>query len=194
MKLASLKISRYSLTNKRFGSFIRAVAAMVCIFMLAGGVTSCKSHKSVKGHRDLGEAPVEETIRIGKGDKTGKRIVEEALTWLGTPYRYAGAEKGEGTDCSGMVMKVYETTTGCKIPRNSAKQAEYCESVEPDKASSGDLVFFATGKDIRKVSHVGIVINEEDFIHASSSKGVVVSKIHSPYFEKRLKMFGRVPH
>jgi len=121
-------------------------------------------------------------------------IIEEACTWLGTPYKYAGVEKGKGTDCSGMVMKVYETITGEKIPRNSAKQAEYCTPLNASDVGAGDLVFFATGKDPERVSHVGIVIDNENFIHASASKGVVISQITAPYYRKTFRMFGRVPH
>ena len=130
---------------------------------------------------------------IGKADKTQKKIVEEAYTWLGTPYKYAGEEKGKGADCSGMVMMVYKTATGEKIPRNSAKQAEYCTRIDASDVSTGDLVFFATGKDPNRVSHVGIVLDDENFIHAYSSRGVVVSKFANTYYQKKFIMYGRVP-
>lgn len=120
-------------------------------------------------------------------------IAEEAYNWLGTPYAYAKSEKGKGTDCSGMVMKIYEEVGGCKIPRNSSKQAEFCHKLKNKEVGVGDLVFFATGKDTDKVSHVGIMVGDEDFIHASSSKGVVKSKINTPYYQRTFKMFGRIP-
>lgn len=126
-------------------------------------------------------------------DRRQKQIIEEAYTWLGTPYTYAMQEKGKGTDCSGMVMSVYLEVTGCKLPRNSAKQAEYCQRISERDARIGDLVFFATGKDPDKISHVGIIVDEDNFIHASTSKGVVVSKLHTPYYTGCLKMYGRVP-
>ena len=78
-------------------------------------------------------------------------------------------------------------------PRNSAKQAEFCIKVKEKDARIGDLVFFATGKDPEKVSHVGILVDDNRFIHASTSKGVVVSRLHTPYYISRLKMYGRVP-
>lgn len=153
---------------------------------------SCKSNKKVT---ETGKSLPSQTsiIHVGKPDKTGRRIISEAMTWLGTPYAYAGSEKGEGTDCSGMVMKVYEDVTGCKLPRNSAKQAEFCLKLEPKDVEVGDLVFFATGKDPHKISHVGIVIDDRTFIHASTSKGVVISEIYTPYYKRTFRMFGRVP-
>lgn len=120
-------------------------------------------------------------------------MLEEANTWLGTPYEYAHADKGRGTDCSGMVMSVYLQALEIKLPRNSRKQAEFCKTIPREKAVAGDLVFFATGKDPSRISHVGMLVDKEQFIHASSSKGVVVSSLDSPYYSKRIICFGRVP-
>lgn len=125
--------------------------------------------------------------------KHRRKLIEEAETWLGTPYHYAHDTKGEGTDCSGMVMQVYLSTLDYALPRNSAKQAEFCVVLKEEEVQAGDLVFFATGKDPNKVSHVGIVVDEDNFIHASSSKGVVISKLSNPWYAKRLLMYGRVP-
>lgn len=154
-------------------------------------LTSC--HSSKKAGSDAGAPVTIETIHVGKGDKLGRKVAEEALSWIGTPYKYAGCDKKDGTDCSGMVMRVYEDVTGSKIPRNSAKQAEFCYKLDTNKIETGDLVFFATGKDPNKISHVGILIDDNRFVHASSSKGVVVSELSQPYYRQRLLMFGRVP-
>lgn len=161
----------------------------ICIILLSG-LTACNSTKKISSRP--GNPEIEE-IHIKKSGKKGKKIIDEAYTWLGTPYKYAGAEKGKGTDCSGLVMKVYETATGEKIPRNSARQAEYCTRIDAADVDAGDLVFFATGKNPQQVSHVGIVIDSESFIHASSSKGVVVSKFANNYYQRTFLMYGRVP-
>lgn len=158
--------------------------------LLLFGLTSCHTSKKISstpGHPDV------EEIHVGRKNSTQKKIIEEAYTWIGTPYKYAGADKGKGTDCSGLVMKVYETATGEKIPRNSAKQAEFCTPIDASDVDCGDLVFFATGKNPELVSHVGIVIDNENFIHASSSKGVVVSNLSNNYYKRTFRMFGRVP-
>lgn len=70
-----------------------------------------------------------------------------------------------------MVLSVYEKVTGVKLPRNSAKQAEFCIPVKKKQLKIGDLVFFATGKNPDRISHVGIMVNDCEFIHASASKG-----------------------
>ena len=177
--------------GKRVARALRNCALVGLVLAAAGGMQSCKSSKVIKG--EVSERVGIEHLTVKPGGTTQQMIVEEARTWLGTPYKYAKAEKGEGTDCSGMVMKVYEQAAGCKIPRNSAKQAEYCRKVKETEVDTGDLVFFATGSDPEKVSHVGIVVDSDSFIHASSSKGVVISKISNAYFAQRLLMFGRVP-
>lgn len=152
--------------------------------------TSCHTSKKIKsrpGHPEV------EQIHVKKASGIRKKIVEEANKWIGTPYKYAAAERGVGTDCSGMVLKVYEKVTGEKLPRNSAKQAEYCIPLDSKDIQTGDLVFFATGKDPKKISHVGIVLDDVKFIHASSSKGVVISSLENNYFKRTFIMFGRTP-
>lgn len=128
-----------------------------------------------------------------KTDNLKSRIIEEAFSWLGTPYKYGGHEKGVGADCSGMVMMVYNDVAGVKIPRNSAKQAEFCTTLDARNVTAGDLVFFATGREAGRVSHVGIIVDDGNFIHASSSKGVVLTPLSSPYFQRTFIKFGRVP-
>lgn len=122
-----------------------------------------------------------------------RRLVDEAMTWRGTPYRYGGSEKGRGCDCSGLVVSVYDKVAGIKLPRNSKQQSEFCKKINKNAVRPGDLVFFATGKDPKKVSHVGIMIDDNRFIHASGSKGVIVSEMSTPYYSRTFLMYGKVP-
>lgn len=173
-----------------FGSVVRKFWIIQTI-LIAVCMTSCHtSHRAVKGDGASGNIG---SIVTGRPDAKRQRIVDEALTWVGTPYRYAGDSKGVGTDCSGMVMRVYEKVACCKLPRNSARQAEFCRSIDAGDVKVGDLIFFATGRDARKISHVGIIVDNDHFVHASASKGVVVSDIYSPYYQRTFRMFGRVP-
>lgn len=157
------------------------------LFFLDSCSTSRKNVTDTKHRQDV------TTIHTPKPDKKQKQIVKEAMEWLGTPYAYAKSDKGSGTDCSGMVLQVYLTVFDIKLPRNSAKQAEFCEQLEAKEVKIGDLAFFATGKDPERISHVGIMIDDVNFIHASTSKGVVISRIDTPYYIRTFKMFGRVP-
>ncbi len=167
--------------------------------MLMASLPSCRSAKKSKS--EMYETPSK--VHHGHGNhndkndkvvsKERKKILKEAYEWMGTPYGYGKADKGKACDCSGLVMSAYERAIGIKLPRTSAKQRDYCKSLKKKDVQAADLCFFATGKDPNKVSHVGIMVDEKSFIHASSSKGVIVSDITQPYWVRTFLGYGRVP-
>jgi cell wall-associated NlpC family hydrolase len=116
-----------------------------------------------------------------------RRLLNEAGHWLGTPYRYGGSTTA-GVDCSGFVCNVFRAAVEKKLPRSSGEQAKVGDEIEIDDAEPGDLVFFNTSGG--GVSHVGILINAEQFIHASTSIGVTVSSLNEGYYRQRF-MFAR---
>lgn len=115
-----------------------------------------------------------------------RRILDEAERWIGTPYVYGGSTKS-GVDCSGFVCNVFKTVD-TKLPRTSSEQAGSGESIALTQALPGDLVFFNTSGS--GVSHVGILIDSENFIHASTSNGVTVNRLSEAYYGSRF-MFAR---
>lgn len=118
-------------------------------------------------------------------------LVQEAKKWLGTKYRYGGHSRS-GTDCSGMVMEVYRKVCDVKLPRSSREQCDFCKKIKRDELRRGDLVFFSTGKGKSTVSHVGLYIGDGEIIHASSSRGVIVSRLDERYFQRAYHSSGRV--
>lgn len=168
----------------------RVASLVAATLLLTALLPSCRSSKHIAAPANSNEPTV--SLPLPKDNQT-RRLIEEAYTWLGTPYAYAHAEKGEGTDCSGMVMTLYSEIEGRKLPRNSARQAEFCLPLPESEVRSGDLVFFATGKDPDVISHVGLLIDATSFIHASASKGVVISRLDTPYYKRTFRGFGRVP-
>ena len=179
--------------NSRIKNFIN----IIIIFAIVFSASSCGSHK--KNNRNS-KAEIGETISVKKKkgthsnrDEIGEKIAMESKKWIGTPYKYAHQEKGKGTDCSGMVYVLYLEIADIKLPRNSAKQAEFCNKINEKNIKPGDLVFFATGSDPRQVSHVGIMLDKNKFVHASGSKGVIMSEMSTPYYKRKFIMYGRVP-
>ncbi|MDE7462198.1 MAG: C40 family peptidase [Muribaculaceae bacterium] len=166
------------------------LVSILCCCMLIFSSCRTKAKIPYPGNHTVRQEVVGYTGKL-HGDR--KRIVEEACDWIGTPYKYAGAEKYVGADCSGMVLRVYESVTSIKLPRNSAKQSEFCKSLKRSEVKPGDLVFFATGKSPDRISHVGIMIDEDAFVHSSTKRGVVIASVSSPYFQKTFMGFGRVP-
>lgn len=122
-------------------------------------------------------------------------VIGEARTYIGTPYKWGGNDK-VGIDCSGLMVRSFESV-GIKIPRTTSQQIDLGKKVSLKKSREGDLVFFAFGKSKRKVTHVGLVSKHNsksdiDFIHASSSRGVVETQLVKDYYLKRIRKIKRV--
>ena len=119
-------------------------------------------------------------------------LMIESAQWLGVPYKYAGNTKN-GVDCSGLNCEVYKKVYRIQLHRNSKQQYEKdCHSVSLKKLQSGDLVFFAPDAKKKNINHTGIYLKDSKFIHASSSKGVVVSSLMENYYSQRFVAGGRV--
>ncbi len=170
---------------------LRGFVALLAAALL---LTGCKSsHNAVKGGGNGKVVPGKGNKEIYRpaedyakavADPTRKALIAEAQTWLGTPYLYGGDTR-YGTDCSGLVMSVYQSVCGIKIPRTTRDQVKYCTKVARNKIQPGDLVFFASDKADEKVYHVGMYIGEGKMIHASTSRGVMVSAFDDGYWGER---------
>lgn len=123
-----------------------------------------------------------------------KEILKDAEKYLGAPYKYAG-NTSSGFDCSGFTTKVFDENN-TKLPRRSEDQSNTGKAITIRDAKPGDLVFFATGGG-SKVTHVGIVHDigndgEVKFIHASTSKGVIISSLNEKYWNNAYLFVRRV--
>ena len=92
-------------------------------------------------------------------------VVSMAVKMVGTPYRYGG-NTPNGFDCSGLVQYVY-SQVGVSLPRSAAEQFKTVPRAPVNDLRPGDIVFFRVSR--RKVSHVGIYVDEGSFVHAPSS-------------------------
>lgn len=172
---------------------LKRLSLLTILLGLVFAMSSChSSHKATARHPSTQQqAIISSKVDIKKLKNDEKKLVEEAMTWLGTPYRYGGQDYS-GTDCSGMTMKVYHKALGIKIPRNSAEQQRFCRSINKKSMNAGDLLFFCTGKDKNRVSHVGLYIGDGRFIHASASRGVIISHIDERYYASNYHSSGFV--
>lgn len=106
------------------------------------------------------------------------RLYQHYNEWRGVRYREGGLSK-KGVDCSGFVYLAYKKAFHKRIPRSTELQADAGKSVDSSQLRPGDLVFFKTGF---KVRHVGIYVEQGKFMHASSSRGVMMSRLDNPYW------------
>ena len=135
-----------------------------------------------------------EMARVAKHIQTIDALIEEAKTYLGTPYRYGGTSR-RGIDCSAFVLSVFGAAAGVSLPRIAASQAQEGEKIEKENLQRGDLLFFSHG---RKISHVGIVEEvtpegEIKFIHAATSQGVRITSLNeSSYWSPKFRYAKRI--
>ncbi|AZA61701.1 MULTISPECIES: C40 family peptidase [Chryseobacterium] len=134
-----------------------------------------------------------EIAKAIKHNKTIDNILTEAQTYLGTPYRYGGMTRN-GIDCSAFVLSVFGAAAGLTLPRVAASQSQEGEAIDKENLQKGDLIFFSHGK---RISHVGIVesVTEEGevkFIHAATSKGVMISSLNDSYWGPKYRFAKRV--
>ncbi len=116
-------------------------------------------------------------------------VISEAKKLIGTPYLWAGATPA-GFDCSGFVYYAFKQA-GYDISRHSAA-SYYSLGKSISSPTKGDLVFFATGSNKSNINHMGIYLGNDEFIHSSSSKGVQISSVTSPYYQSKLVGFKRL--
>ncbi|MBL4869059.1 MAG: C40 family peptidase [Pseudomonadales bacterium] len=108
-------------------------------------------------------------------------LYQQYNQWKGSKYKIGGLSK-KGIDCSGFTHLTYKTKLGINIPRSTKRLSKIGIKIARDKLRVGDLVFFKTGINIR---HVGIYLEKGKFLHASTSKGVMISNLKNSYWNKK---------
>ena len=119
-----------------------------------------------------------------KNKSVADHVISTAMTFSGTRYKYGGTTK-KGMDCSGLLYVAFGEHD-VQLPRVSHHMAEEGKKIKVKNVVKGDLLFFKTKKRARRINHVGMVVavegDEIKFIHASSSRGVIVSSLREGYW------------
>ncbi|WP_410496934.1 SH3 domain-containing C40 family peptidase [Cellulosilyticum sp. ST5] len=152
---------------------------------------------SVKGEegwvsKDFVEVPDDSFIPYSK--VLGEEIVDYGKLFIGTPYVWGGNDLRSGVDCSGLTQRVY-AGFDIDISRVSYMQAKDGIPVTKSQLQPGDLVFFDTsGVNNGRISHVGIYAGNGQFLHADSTRGVMLSRLSSNYYTRNYVMGSRILH
>ena len=151
---------------------------IILTIILIISIFSCKSSKRITNF-----SPKE--ISISNQSKLSPKILsvlENAEAYKGVRYKYGGTTK-KGMDCSGLIYTAFNEEN-IEIPRTTSLMSKDGDWIDLKKAKEGDLLFFATNKNSRKINHVGLVVstNPLQFIHSTSSRGVIISSLKERYW------------
>lgn len=181
MKLTSVKCIHQSSSNKSpiilisplYPSPPMQVLILLAVFMLSA-CQSTPKHQ-IPDHAEI-TFPLNESS-AKQPDPLLTKLYQQHQEWHGTPYRWGGNNR-TGIDCSGFVQVTYRDIVGIDLPRTTTQQYRSGAHVNQAELQTGDLVFFRHGR------HVGIYLENHKFLHASTSRGVMISDIKSPYWTR----------
>ncbi len=178
---------------------MRLLPCVLLVLLISGcGIVKKKtSYSTTKKERSVSVEPSTDqtddvlTERVRKPRKKRRttltkadHVINTALTFSGTKYKYGGTTK-KGMDCSGLLYVSFGAHD-VQLPRVSYNMAEKGKRIRIKNVTKGDLLFFKTKKRAKRINHVGMVVAVDDdeikFIHASSSRGVIVSSLREGYW------------
>ena len=126
---------------------------------------------------------------ITLNDKDNPKLYAAIDSWYGTPYQYGGCSTS-GVDCSCFVGNIFKTVYGATLHRTANDiQKDMSKFVSRNNLREGDIVFFTNSNG--KVSHVGIYLKDDLFVHSSTSNGVSISSLENSYWKKHFYKGGR---
>lgn len=170
---------------------------IIFTFLTLLALSSCHSRKTaMRGQPGDLVKPVasiaskySEIMGVSKKDITNGRLYAFIDEWMGTPYHFGGMDKS-GIDCSGFVFLLQQQVYGITLPRVTSQQVTVIKRKYEDQLQEGDLIFW--DYDGKKFSHVGVYLQNDYVVHTSSSKGVIIIKLHDPSTYKYFSRCGSV--
>ncbi|WP_147198883.1 bifunctional murein DD-endopeptidase/murein LD-carboxypeptidase [Pantoea sp. MBD-2R] len=144
---------------------------------------------AVKGQNGfLLQASQDEFEQMVQNVDIKSRLMDQYSDWKGVRYRMGGTSK-RGIDCSAFVQTTFREQFGLDLPRSTYEQEDTGKSIQRGKLRPGDLVLFRSGSTGR---HVGIYLGNDNFVHASTSSGVMISNLNEAYWKNRYRDARRV--
>lgn len=149
-------------------------------------LTGCSSMHKYPTSKQRGESHASQqyrsfsTVNWRDSSKVRNQLLVQFNRWKGTPYQFGGTTM-RGVDCSAFVQNTFRDKLGYELPRTTREQIQLGQAVPKSALKPGDIVFFKTG---RTTLHNGIYLGERKFMHASSSKGVIISTLNNRYWRK----------
>ncbi|MDH5387084.1 MAG: NlpC/P60 family protein [Gammaproteobacteria bacterium] len=153
----------------------------ILLLLLASlSLLSCSSSPDTRPGT-LADIPIGKKVDLNNSSTVKNKLYSQYKSWKGVKYKMGGLSKS-GVDCSGFVYATFRSKLGINIPRSTELQISTGKPIDKNKLKAGDLVFFKTKA---KVRHVGIYLENNNFLHASTSKGVMISKLDNVYWKSK---------
>jgi hypothetical protein len=125
--------------------------------------------------------PIQEKLGLSTKDIKNNKLYGFINDWYGVPYKYGGCQK-TGVDCSCFTDNLFQQVYGKKVGRTAGEIYKECEKIKKENLEEGNLVFFITNG--KSISHVGVYLRNNKFVHSSTSKGVIISDLNEAYYKK----------
>jgi lipoprotein Spr len=182
------------------GIFKSKISFIYFLFFASAAIfsSSCRSSKELT-KENKNEKPPE--ISSGKVEKkyaallnvppdniTNKKLYSFIDEWYGVPYKYGGKNK-DGIDCSNFTCTLYKNIYDRVLSGSSSAIFNQCKVIPKSNLKEGDLVFFKIEKD--NISHIGIYLQNNKFVHATTKKGVMINDLDEEYYKKYFYKAGR---
>ena len=139
-----------------------------------------------KGPKTVSTTTTTTTTSSTSSNAKAEQIIDYALSFEGVKYRYGGTSRS-GMDCSGLIFTSFDQA-GLQLPRVSRDMAARGVAISLAEIVPGDLLFFKTDKSSNRINHVGLIVSRKGnsirFIHATTSRGVIVSDLTENYWRK----------
>ncbi|GAD89561.1 MULTISPECIES: C40 family peptidase [Vibrio] len=165
-------------------SATQTLVTLVAVFLLTACASGPENNPTARVNIKQIDVQLEKNVPHKKSDA----LFHFYKTWHKTPYRYGGNSR-KGVDCSGFVKIAFSQLFHQSIPRTTHLQSHIGTQIDYEDRQYGDLVFFKTGYNML---HVGFYLEDNSFMHASSSKGVIISRLDSPYWADTFWQIRRV--
>jgi len=163
---------------------MKKLILLLALCICFGSCNSSKGIKTKKSKTTKVKTNKTSHTSYSRPSKTIESIIDYAQTFEGTRYKYGGTTK-RGMDCSGLVVVAFQKEN-INLPRTTRDLKNTGDWIDVKEVKEGDLLFFATKKNNRNVNHVGIVTKSRpgfvEFIHSTTSKGVITSNLSERYW------------
>lgn len=170
---------------------------LLIIFTLTTFLSACHSQKvtsdSVENTKPAKSRKVTEKyadlLQVDESKIDNIKLYSFIDEWYGVPYKYGGKTKS-GIDCSNFTCTLFHSVYNKPLSGTSSSIYEQCKTVSKGNLEEGDLVFFKIEGD--KISHIGVYLQNNKFVHATTKKGVMIDDLDEAYYKKYFYKAGRI--